>query len=156
MGIFRRDNALMFSVYNVNTTTKAKFKFPLGAPVLCGCETEIENGFSTYRFARAEHRECRVFVQQKSGVISCREHYPGNVRFRRLNRISGLMDATVYLFPEKGCEAAVTASKKPSYHIEFDRRFKEDYDPKHGRYLKAEHVSGTIFFMTGHKNTFSE
>jgi len=154
MAIYRRDNALLFSVYNSNTTSEASFKFPMGAPILCGCEAKLKNGASTYRFARAEHRECRVFVEQKSGVISCREHYPSNVRFRRINRISGLEDATVYLFPEKGCEAAVTASKKPSYGIEFDRRFKEGYDPKQGRYLKGEHISGTVFFLTGHKNTF--
>lgn len=101
MCISRHDNALLFSVYNCNTTTDAHFKFPFGAPILCGCETEMVDGKSTYRFTRGEHRECRVFAEQESGIISCREAPPVNARYRRAIHITGLKDATICLFTEK-------------------------------------------------------
>ena len=67
MAIARADHALFFSVYNANTTTETRLRFPLGAPILCGCEAELTGGTAAYRFSRGEHRECRVFVEQESG-----------------------------------------------------------------------------------------
>ena len=107
------NNALMFSSYNANTTTDAMFKFPMGAPILLGCEAEMIDGAASYRFARSEHRECRVYVEQSDGVISCREAPPVNVRFRRAIRIRGLKNATVTLISEKGCECFASTSKEP-------------------------------------------
>lgn len=148
--IFRHDNGLFFSVYNANTTTDMLMSFPFGAPILCGAETAIENGTSSYRFTRGEHRECRIFVNQADGIISCREAPPVNVRYRRAIKITGLRDATVCLFSEKGCESAVslvTTDLTP----EFDSRFTAVKDEIYGEYLKGEHVDGTIYFLIGHK-----
>ncbi|MBQ7038987.1 MAG: hypothetical protein IJN39_00295 [Clostridia bacterium] len=153
LAIACHDNGFFFSVYNSNTTTDTKFKFPLGAPILCGAETEIINGYSSYRFARAEHRECRIFVNQESGIISCREAAPVNARFRRAIKITGLKDATVSLCSENGCECAVSVSKGMDATPEFDNRFKLVKDEKHGEILKGENVSGDIYFLIGHKNT---
>ena len=152
IGIARRDNALFFSVYNANTTTDTAFKFPMGAPILCGCEAEMKNGASSYRFARGEHRECRIFIEQESGVVSCREAAPVNARYRRAIRISGLQSATLRLFPESGREAAVSTAPITDYTPIFDSRFEEKYDERHGRYLEGKNISGHIYFLIGREN----
>ena len=151
IGIVRHDNGLFFSVYNANTTTDTHLKFPLGAPILCGAEAEMTDGRSSYRFSRGEHRECRVFVEQNNGIISCREAPPVNARFRRAIKITGLRDATVCLFPEKGCESAVSIAKSNDRTPEFDSRFTAVHDEKYGTYLKGEHIDGTIRFLIGRK-----
>ncbi|MBQ7293276.1 MAG: hypothetical protein IJW79_06010 [Clostridia bacterium] len=151
MAISRKDNAFIFSVYNSNTTTAVKFRFPLGAPILIGCEAEIENGKSLYRFSRGEQRECRIFVEQADGFVSCREAPPVNVRYRRAIRVNGLKDATVRLFPEKGCEFAVSTADN-NLSPKYDNRFKVVHD-ENGSYLLGEHVNGKIHFLIGHKNT---
>ena len=151
MAIARCDNGLFFSVYNANTTTDTYFKFPLGAPILCGTETEIVNGASSYRFSRSEHRECRVFIEQGSGIISCREAPPVNARYRRAIQISGLEDATVFLFSERGCESAISVAEAPDCTPEFDNRFTTVNDEIYGTYQKGEHISGKIYFLIGHK-----
>ena len=150
----RSDNALWFNVYNSNTTSDTLLKFPLGAPILnCG-ETEIENGYARYRFSRSEHRECRAFVKQERGVISAREGISANAVYRRKMVLRGLKDATVYLFPEKGCEQ-ICAVSDGSIGLDRTPVFIEGFelvrDEKHGTYLKGEHITGDIFFLMGKK-----
>ena len=152
LAVSRHDNALMLSAYNANTTTDTRLRFPLGAPVLCGMETEIRDGHAIYHFARGEHRECRVFVEQADGVISCREAPPKSTRFRRAIRITGLKNATVRLFSERTCECAATTIKT-SYTPVFDQRFEYVYDERYGWHMKGENVSGEIYFLIGHRNT---
>ena len=41
-----------------------------GWTTIPGGEMEIEQGKGRYHFSRFEHRECRLFVEQKSGVLS--------------------------------------------------------------------------------------
>ena len=152
LAVSRYDNSHIFSVYNSNTTTDTKLRFPLGAPVLCGMETEIIDGCSIYHFARGEHRECRAFVEQADGVISCREAPPKSTRYRRAIAISGLKNATVRLFSESGCECAVTTIKT-SYTPIYDDRFSYVYDPTFGWHMRGDNVSGDIYFLIGHRNT---
>ena len=152
LSVSRHDNAWMFSAYNADTTTAAKLRFPLGAPILCGTEAEISDGCSVYRFSRGEHRECRVFVEQEEGVVSCREWPPKSTRYRRAIRISGLKNATVRLFSEKTCECAVS-TVKTTYTPIYDTRFSPDCDAIEGSYLKGENVSGEIYFLIGYENT---
>ena len=124
----------------------------LGAPILCGAEAEMIDGRSSYRFSRGEHRECRIFVEQSDGVISCREKPPVNARFRRTIKITGLKDATVCLFSEKDCEAAVSIATTDGTPA-FDPRFTTVYDEIYGTYLKGEHIDGTIRFLIGHRKS---
>lgn len=152
IAVTRHDNALFFSIYNANTTTDTHLKFPFGAPILCGAETEIINGSSSYRFIRSEHRECRIFIEQTNGVISCKEASPVNVRYRRAMKLTGLRDATVCLFPEMNREAAVSTAQSDATP-KFDPRFTVIHDPIYGTYLKGEHINGTIRFLIGHKCT---
>ena len=153
LAISRHDNALMFSVYNSNTTTDAAFRFPLGAPILVGLEAQIVDGRSVYRFSRGEMRECRIFIEQKEGIISAREAAPVNVRFRRSIHLTGLNDATVRLFSEAGCECGVSIGNGPDHPIVYDERFRPVHDEVLGTYLLGEHVNGDIYFRIGHKNT---
>ena len=147
MAILRHDNALFFSIYNPNTTTDAVMKFPFGAPIPCGMETEMKDGYALCRFSRGDHREVRVFADQANGVISCREAPPVNARYRRAIKITGLDDATLCLFPEANCECAVSTAKKTDNTPEYDPRFKVVHDDVYGTYLKGEHVSGQIYFL---------
>jgi hypothetical protein len=117
-------------------------------------ETEIENGVARYRFSRSEHRECRAFVKQESGVISAREGISANAVYRRKMVLRGLKDATVYLFPEKGCEQ-ICAVSDGSIGLDRTPVFLDGFelvrDKKHGTYLKGEHITGDIFFLMGKK-----
>jgi len=149
----RRDNGLFLSVYNCNTTTGTLLKFPFGAPILCGMESEILDGHSCYHFSRAEHRECRIYVEQQSGIISCREAPPVNARYRRAIRIRGLENATVRLFSEIGCECAVNYRTETDSKPKFDTRFKKVHDELYGDYMEGENISGDILFLIGHRGT---
>ena len=153
MAIVRHNGAMIFSAYNANTTTDVQLRFPQGAPILCGAEAEMIDGYSVYHFGRSEHRECRVYVKQESGVISCREHAPVNMRYRRKILIRGLKDATVSLFSEKGCECAVSGVDFVDATPITDERFQRVFDEKEGEYLKGEHIDGDIFFLIGHADS---
>ena len=147
--IARSDNGMFFSVYNFDTTTDTLMKFPLGAPVLLGGETVLENGYARYRFARAEHRECRIFVQQKDGVISAHEAAPTNVKYRRRFCIRGFKDATVCYFPESYCKedaAAGTADIGVDRTPVMDSRWELIHDPQYGTYYRGEHIDGDYYF----------
>ena len=148
IAVSRHNNGTYFSVYNPNTTTKTKLRFPLGAPILMCCETELENGYATYNFSRCEHRECRIFVKQDSGVISAREATAACAKYRRRIKITGLKDATVCYFSEsysKDCAAVGPVPENYNMKPILDERFKVVHDPQNGTYIKGEHISGDIF-----------
>lgn len=144
----RSNNGNFFSVYNPDTTTDTFIKFPLGAPVLLGCETEIVNGFAKFRFSRCEHKECRIFVQQPNGVLTAREETPVSFKYRRRIRVSGLNNATVYYFPEKYCDEYIAVT---DIHPDFTPKLLDGWVPIHddvfGAGFKGENISGTISFL---------
>lgn len=148
MAIHRHDNAMIFSVYNRDTTVESHFQFPLGAPILNGFDAWLEDGCAAYRFDRSEHTECRVFVKQKSGKVSVRECPPVNGYFRRKIMIGGLEDAEVCLFPEAYCAekgAVVATLKKLDDTPVVQDGWTYVDDPVHGQYLHKTGVSGTVF-----------
>ena len=156
LSIVRKDNGLIFSVYNPNTTTDTILKFPLGAPILTGGEAEIKDGMAHYRFPRADHRECRVFVDQKQGFVSVREWAPVSNRFHRMVVVDGLEDATVCLFPEAHDVEGARVSCDPftyyDYVPKYEDRWELVHDEQYGDYLRAEHVTGTFNFLLPYKN----
>lgn len=107
MMIHKHNGAFIFSTFHKSTTIKTSIKMPLGAPVLDGYSTLIENGYATYHFPRAERRECRVFVEQTDGVVNCRELNPGSAFMRRRIEVSGLKNATVRFVAENYCKENV-------------------------------------------------
>lgn len=144
----RSDNATFFSVYSPDTSVDTLMKFPLGAPILSGGEAIIENGFARYRFSRCEHRECRIFVRQKDGVISCHEEPPVSAKYRRRFYLKGLDDATVYYFPEKYCDKFMAATSiPPDVTPELDEGWELYYDEVFGYGFKGEHKNGYLSFL---------
>lgn len=148
MTLSRHDNALLLSAYQPDTTTDILLRFPMGAPAALGRETEIRNGTAVYRFARGEHMECRVFVEQENGIVSARESAPVSDVWRRRILLTGLDDACVRFFPEAYCgendcmatEASTGGDRTPVPLGGW--RFVRN--KKWGAYYTAEHVSGDI------------
>lgn len=147
--INRSNNAHIFSVYSPSTTVETYLKFPLGAPILDAGETQLKDGFSTYRFNKAEHRECRVFVEQKDGIICIKEIAPVSFKYRRRILVSGLENATVRFFGENYCSDktdAVLNSCPDGWY------FADDFDggivksEEFGTYFEARNVTGSIAF----------
>ncbi|MDR0574870.1 MAG: hypothetical protein LBG96_12730 [Tannerella sp.] len=99
--ISRHDNGYIFSGYVPDQTVEQLFRFPLGAPVLTGMETELKEGYASYRLPRGWSRECRIFVEQKDGLLACKEIAPVEIHIKRKINITGLKDATVRVFPGK-------------------------------------------------------
>lgn len=93
---------LIFSGYVPDTTVEVRLRFAEGAPLLTDGETELRDGRSTYRFGRAWRQECRVFVQQGEGIVSCIEAVHPQMGVRRRLQISGLKSARVTFCPEPG------------------------------------------------------
>lgn len=148
--VHRNNNAFMFSLYNCNTTSSCTFNTPLGAPVLLTGECEVSENGAEYHFARSEERECRIFIKQKSGLISAKESPSGNDMMKRIFILEGLDDAEICYFPEKSNEDKayvgpyVTHAETPTY---FDSLERVDGGAL-GVYYKMKHVSGKISFYT--------
>lgn len=153
LNMTRSNNGCFFSIFNADTTTDTLMKFPLGAPILLGGETEIENGFAKYRFNRCEHRECRVFVQQSSGIISAHEEPPVNGKYRRRFAVEGLNEATVYYFPEQYCNKAknIAITSHPDTTPILDGEWEELYDPIYGHGFKGVNKNGKLAFLMPYK-----
>ena len=100
--ISRHDNAYWFSGYVPNQNVEQRFYFPQGAPLLVGWETEMKNGASAYRFPKAFFEECRIFIEQKDGFVSCYEIYSAEKGITRRIGIKGLEGATVRFYPPRG------------------------------------------------------
>ena len=144
----RSNNALCVSVYSPSTTVKTKLRFPLGAPVLCGYETKIEDGFATYYFPKTEHKACRVYVEQSSGIVGVRELPPVSFQMRRRLEISGLKDAVVRVFSESYCKddtAFVLNSHADAYFVCDDLEMKYIED-EHGCYWEGREITGNLVF----------
>lgn len=144
----RHNGAFMFSVYSPSTTVKTSLRFPWGAPILDGYETILEDGYATYHFPKAEHRECRVFVEQKEGVVGCMEIPPVSAQYRRRVEVEGLQDATVRFFAEDYCKTDLQIlcnSHRDFYFVS---------EPFEGEYVtdgnltwyEVRHVTGRVTF----------
>lgn len=99
--ISRHDNAFYFAGFTPNQTIGQQLLFPWGAPLFTGLETELRNGYATYRMPKAYQEECRVFVEQQDGIVSCYEVAPVEYMIKRRIGINGLKNATVRIFPGK-------------------------------------------------------
>ena len=140
--VHRSDNAWFFSVYAPSTTVECRLRFPQGAPLLIGYETCLTDGMSCYRFPRAEHRECRVFVDgMQSGLVGCRERTCESAVYRRRLEITGLTDATVTLYPETYCIGQLDVTLNS--HYPFDTSDPLDAHWEDNR-LILRHVTGTL------------
>lgn len=120
MMLHRHNNAFMLSAYLPNTTVTLKTRFPFGAPLFNGYETELEDYSSVYHFPKAERVEARVFVKQKEGIVSCCEEAPVSGQYRRNIAVSGLDKADVYILAESYCADSFTvnATRRGDYYLD--------------------------------------
>lgn len=102
--IARSNNAFIFSGYNPGNTVKHRFKMPQGAPLLLGLETKLENGHSTYVMPTAWNRECRIFVGQNNGIVSCKELHSGQLGISKRFQVTGLKNATIRIYPQENVD----------------------------------------------------
>lgn len=145
LGLSRSDNAYIFSGYAPNTTVKHRFKLPQGAPLLIGYDTELIHGSSSYTFPTAWHRECRVFIEQQDGIVSCKEMHSGELGISRRLKISGLKNATVRIYPPE-----TTKHDAIHFYLNSEYPWKEGKipfkkgDQKLGHHYRVEHISGDL------------
>ena len=112
-------------------------------------------------FARAEHRECRIFVEtEEDGVISVRENQPVSGRFRRAARVRGLKNALLRYLPERGFEDKVYLARAIG-NIDFlqplepsDVWYKVE-DEKLGTYMEAKNLTGDFYILTEYPERFN-
>lgn len=143
--IARHDNGFFFSGYTPNTNVELQLRFPLGAPLLTGLETELTEGAACYRMPRAWHRECRVLVEQLEGELACREQISGGNGITRRLLLTGLKDATVCFYPELSVPKKVTFQPEPKFpFLEGPFRDYQIHDDCNGHYLTAEHITGRL------------
>ena len=145
LAISRSNNGFFFSGYSPNITVKQRFRFPQGAPVFTGWETRLEKGFATYNAPTAWHKECRIFVDQQEGILSCKEVYSGQRNITRRIQLTGLKNATVKIYPEE----KITMDKlevflNSSYPWKKGKIAVKAGDKKSGYYFVVENVSGEL------------
>ena len=143
--ISRHDNAYWFSGYVPNMTVEQSFHFPQGAPLFTGLETEMKNWTSSYRLPKAFFEECRVFVEQKDGIISCFEIHSGEKGITRRIGISGMENATLRVYPPHGISAGnMRAYLNADYPYKegFITAKKESKFP--GEYVVYENITGQL------------
>lgn len=150
--VHRNDNAMIFSVYNRDTTVETRLKFPLGAPILDGFSTKLHDGAAAYHFNKCVHAECRVFVKQNSGIVRAREEAPVSTYYRRKIQISGLEHADVALFGEEYCKGNCIVTKCATDDTPIpEEGWEVVSDKENGTYLYGHDISGTILLCMPNK-----
>jgi len=145
----RHDGAYMIAASARDTTVKTQIRLPLGAPVPQGREVKInENGFGEYHFSKSEFFECRIFVSQEEGVISCRDMSPGSFFRARKIKLTGLKNATVRFFSPEYCKENIEVLLNSD---DLNTFVGESYDhsyvtDENGTYFEARGVTGTLYF----------
>jgi hypothetical protein len=94
---------------------------------------------------RAWHRECRVFVEQNDGEVSCVEATAEDMRYQRRLRVSGLQNANVRFYPDRDRAERVTMLRNPRWPFiegEFLTLHREENGQ--GVSLRADNVSGSV------------
>jgi hypothetical protein len=143
--IARSNNAFVFSGYHPNNTVKLRFKMPQGAPLLLGLETKLEKGHSTYVMPTAWSRECRIFVEQNDGIVSCKELHSGQVGVSKRFQVTGLKNATVRIYPSDDVTApSFRAFANASYPWKTGLVSFQPGDEKLGKHFVVQNVTGSL------------
>ena len=143
--ISRSENGYFFSGYVPNTTVGQRFKLLPGAPVLIGFQTKLINGYSTYQLPTAWHRECRIFVEQQEGIVSCKEGHSGQKEISRRLHVAGLKNATVRIYPpENITEQTLQVFLNAAYPYKKGQVGFKAGDPKLGKHFVVENVTGEL------------
>ncbi|MFW6293626.1 MAG: hypothetical protein ACOC7V_15070 [Spirochaetota bacterium] len=112
----RRERAWFLSGYAARPAGVVRLRFSDGAPVFHATTTRIEEGASLYPLSRVMRHECRVFVRQESGVVTCTTRSRGHRRAELSLGIRDLADATLVFYPPEGARTVVeTADGEREY-----------------------------------------
>ena len=143
--VARSNNAFFFSGYNPNSTVTQHFRFPQGAPLLLGLQTQLEKGHSTYTFPTAWHRECRVFIEQEEGLISFEELHSGQKGITKRFVVRGLQNATVRIYPEDDVSKEdFNAYLNAGYPWKKGQITFKEGDAALGKHFVVEQVTGSL------------
>lgn len=155
--LHRSNHGDIFSVYTPNVTVETFLKCPLGAPVLMGYEVQLRDGHGIYHFPKAEHAECRVYVEQKEGIVSALENVPVSMKYRRRIRVLGLKDATVRFFGEAYCKdnINIVLNAKPGSDLCISEEgcdWECIHSKEYGTYYEVRNVTGNLLFSMPYKS----
>ena len=151
--VSRHENGFCFSGYAPNTTVVQRLRFPQGAPLMIGLETEIVGGCTTYCMPRSWRHECRVFVEQEAeSILSCVEQPTVMVGLHRRLYMTGFRAATLRVFLPEGIEAGhvemLLNPRDPANILltEEEGAFAafEPVADRHGRCFQARGVTGSV------------
>lgn len=143
--ISRSNNAFIFSGYSPNTTVTHHFRFPQGAPLLLGFETEMVNGNSTYKMPTAWSRESRIFVDQLKGTVSYHELHSGQKGIKKRFQVGGLENAAVRIYAEDHVTAeSIRVYVNSRYPWRTGQVEVSEGDPKLGKHFVLESVTGEM------------
>jgi len=108
-------------------------------------ETKLEKGNSTYVMSTAWNRECRIFVEQNDGIVSCKEQHSGQVGIAKRFQVTGLKSATVRIYPEDHVTAqSFHAYVNSQYPWKTGQVAFKTGDEKLGKHFVEENVTGNI------------
>ena len=147
--ISRHDNAYMLAACARDTTVVTKIKMPLGAPIFMGRETVIDkDGFGVHHFSRAEFLECRIFVEQNGGVVSCHDMATDSFFRCRKIKVTGLENATIRFFAPRYCENNIEAmlNSDDTFALVSEEYEKKYVTDENGTYFEAKNITGKMIF----------
>jgi hypothetical protein len=105
----------------------------------------MEKGFSTYSLPTAWNRECRIFVEQNDGIISCKDVYSGDKDISRRLDIEGLNNATIRIYPDENITARqLKAYLNTTYPWKTGSITFKEGDKKYGNHYVVEKVTGKV------------
>jgi len=143
--ISRHDNGFFFSGFVPNQTVEQQYRFPQGAPLIIGWETELKNGSTTYRFPKAFFEECRIFIEQQEGIISCYEIHSGEKGITRRIGIKGLQNAKVRFYPPANvAPSSIKAYLNAGYPFKNGQIESKKGEQYPGYYHVYEDISGQL------------
>ncbi|MCX6901037.1 MAG: hypothetical protein NT105_20375 [Verrucomicrobia bacterium] len=145
LAVARHNNGFFFSGCTPNTNVQMRLRLPQGAPIFTGCETELRDGAACYRMPRAWHRECRVFITQESGEVFCAEQHSGEIGITRRLKLTGLKDAVVRFYPERGTREKVRMVPNAASPFVPSGLIKpQPFDDARGHFLQMAQINGSV------------
>ena len=144
--VSRHDNGFYFAGFTPNQTVEQQIRFPQGAPVFIGMETELKDGYALYRLPKAWSKECRLFVEQNDGMLTCSETAPVEFNVRRKISITGLQNATVRFYPGTDETYFKTMNGNNHYPARPDTLRSVHGNRFPGVYYEYKNISGQLVF----------
>ncbi len=151
LSIHRHSNAYILSQFTPYTVVETQMKLPLGAPIFDCYSAEIKDGFACYRFPKSEHKECRIFVEQGKGVVTCREEAPCSAQFRRSIGVYGLENATLNILAEDYCSENVSVYARREGDYMLDKIEGKYVTVGNDRVYRIENITGKAFVYMPYK-----